>query len=527
MIPQQSTTRPGHSRRLPAIFAVALAMVIGQGLAGPTAAAPAPASAQPAAALPAAAQPAASPLDDGHYIVMLKDKPLATYSGGVPGIPGTAVPKGKKLNPSGPNSRKYDAHLKAKQRQAAASTGVTINRSYTLALNGFSAVLSAAQAKALAGDTDVLAVVPDSIRKPDYSSTDFLGLPGGDGVWDQQFGGEDEAGKGIVVGMLDTGYTPDNPFFAGDTVNPLSGTPDVGVPYRLQGNVIAMRKANGGTFVGDCVAGDGFDGTECNSKVIGARFYDKAYKAAVPPEFRSPSEKFSPLDVNGHGSHTGSTAAGNADVTQTAGGRDFGKSSGVAPAAKISVYKVCWEGSIPEATGCVESDILNAIQDAVLDGVDVLNFSISGNNNSTVDAVSLAFLNAAAAGIFVAASAGNSGPTASTVNHAGPWITSVAASTFDNTLRGTAELSDGSKFAGASVMGSEVDSKPIVLAVDVKAAAALATDAALCAPNSLDPAKTADKIVVCDRGVVARVDKSAEVERAGGVGMVLVNLTPG
>ena len=527
MIPQQSTTRPGHSRRLPAIFAVALAMVIGQGLAGPTAAAPAPASAQPAAALPAAAQPAASPLDDGHYIVMLKDKPLATYSGGVPGIPGTAVPKGKKLNPSGPNSRKYDAHLKAKQRQAAASTGVTINRSYTLALNGFSAVLSAAQAKALAGDTDVLAVVPDSIRKPDYSSTDFLGLPGGDGVWDQQFGGEDEAGKGIVVGMLDTGYTPDNPFFAGDTVDPLSGTPDVGVPYRLQGNVIAMRKANGGTFVGDCVAGDGFDGTECNSKVIGARFYDKAYKAAVPPEFRSPSEKFSPLDVNGHGSHTGSTAAGNADVTQTAGGRDFGKSSGVAPAAKISVYKVCWEGSIPEATGCVESDILNAIQDAVLDGVDVLNFSISGNNNSTVDAVSLAFLNAAAAGIFVAASAGNSGPTASTVNHAGPWITSVAASTFDNTLRGTAELSDGSKFAGASVMGSEVDSKPIVLAVDVKAAAALATDAALCAPNSLDPAKTADKIVVCDRGVVARVDKSAEVERAGGVGMVLVNLTPG
>jgi hypothetical protein len=96
--------------------------------------------AQPAALRPTAAQPAASPLDDGHYIVMLKDKPLATYSGGVPGIPGTAVPKGKKLNPSGPNSRKYDAHLKAKQRQAAASTGVTINRSYTLALNGFSAV---------------------------------------------------------------------------------------------------------------------------------------------------------------------------------------------------------------------------------------------------------------------------------------------------------------------------------------------------------------------------------------------------
>ena len=129
------------------------------------------------------------------------------------------------------------------------------------------------------------------------------------------------------------------------------------------------------------------------------------------------------------------------------------------------MYKVCWEGTVPEATGCLESDILNAIQDAVLDGVDVLNYSISGNNNTTVDAVSLAFLNAAAAGIFVAASAGNSGPGAGTVNHAGPWLTSVAASTFDNSLRGTAELSDGAKFAGASVMGTEVNSKPIVLAV--------------------------------------------------------------
>ena len=189
-------------------------MVIGQGLAAPTAAAPAPATAQPAAFQPTAAQlaaartPASSPLDDDHYIVMLKDKPLATYSAEWPASPARRCRRERSSTPSGPNSRKYDAHLKAKQRQAAASTGVTINRSYTLALNGFSAVLSAAQAKALAGDRDVLAVVPDSIRKPDYSSTDFLGLPGGDGVWDQQFGGTDEAGKGIVVGMLDTGYTP-------------------------------------------------------------------------------------------------------------------------------------------------------------------------------------------------------------------------------------------------------------------------------------------------------------------------------
>ena len=513
MTTEQTSSRPKIRRRLPAVLAVGLAMVIGQGLAAPAPAAPGPSAGQA--------------FDDGRYIVMLKDKPLATYSGGVAGIPGTAAPKGKKLDTSGSNSRKYDAHLKTKHRQAAAAKGVKIERSFTLALNGFSAALSGEQAKQLAGDGGVLAVVPDTLLKPAYSSTDFLGLPGRDGVWRQQFDGKEDAGKGVVVGVLDTGYSPGNPFFAGESVPRLSGTPEIGEPYHLQGNVIAMRKANGDTFVGDCVSGDGFQGTECNSKVIGARYYGEGYKAIVPPDQRSPLELFSPVDVHGHGSHTASTAAGNSDIAQKAGGRAFGVSSGVAPAAKIAVYKVCWEGATPATTGCLESDIMQAIQDAVLDGVDVINYSISGNTTTTTDPVSLAFLNAAAAGVFVAASGGNEGPVVSTVNHAGPWVTSVAASTFDSSLRGTVELSDGKKFAGASVMSEEVTAKPIVLALAVKAATAADADAALCVPNSLDPAKAAGKIVVCDRGVIPRVDKSAEVKRAGGVGMVLVNVLPG
>ena len=169
---------------------------------------------------------------------------------------------------------------------------------------------------------------------------------------------------------------------------------------------------------------------------------------------------------------------------------------------------------------------MEAIEDAIRDGVDVLSYSISGTNNSTVDPVSIAFLNAAAAGIFVAASAGNSGPVASTVNHAAPWMTSVAASTHSSSLRGTVELSSGDKFAGASIMATEVTDAPIALAVSVKLAAAPDANAALCAPGTLDPAKTAGKIVICDRGVVDRTAKSLSVAQAGGVGMVLVNLTP-
>jgi hypothetical protein len=156
--------------------------------------------------------------------------------------------------------------------------------------------------------------------------------------------------------------------------------------------------------------------------------------------------------------------------------------------------------------------------------VDVLNYSISGSATSVIDPVSVAFLNASTAGIFVAASAGNSGPTASTVNHGGPWVTTVAASSFSQELQGTVEFADGAKFRGASIMNKEVKDAGVVLAADA-AASSPPSSPALCGPGTLDPEKVAGKVVVCDRGVVDRVAKSAEVARGGGVGMILVNLS--
>jgi hypothetical protein len=515
----QVDVRPTRTRRMAAALTVSLAVITGQCLAGPAFAGPSTGTNEG----PGSSE---APLDAGRYIVLLKDKPLATYTGGVAGIAGTAVPKGKKLDADEANSRRYAAHLKSKQGKVAAAKGVAISRSFTLTVNGFSADLSADQATALAMDSGVFAVVKDTMNKPDYSSMDFLGLPGPDGVWQEQYGGEANAGKGVVVGVLDTGYSPESAFFAGAAVPPLTGAPVMGEPYVTPENQVAMLKADGSTFAGACQDGDFFTGNACNSKVIGARFYDEEFKARTPVELRSPQESYSPRDVNGHGSHTASTAAGNSDVTQVVGGRDFGKGSGVAPAAKIAVYKVCWEGATPEASGCFGSSSVAAIEDSIRDGVDVLNYSISGNNSTTVDPVSIAFLNAAAAGVFVAVSAGNEGPAPSSVNHAAPWVTTVAASTHSNSLRGTVELSTGEKFAGASIMSAEVADAPIANALDLKAAAATDFDAALCVPGSLDPAKTAGKIVVCDRGVIARTAKSAAVAEAGGVGMVLVNLTP-
>ncbi|HET7782665.1 MAG TPA: S8 family serine peptidase [Arthrobacter sp.] len=488
-----------------------------------------PATAAPAGLDQAVAAKETAPAEfkDGRYIVVLAEAAAAAYEGGTPGLGATKPDNGRKLDSGSASYRAYDAHLRKQQREVAASQGVTPGKQYTAALNGFTAELTAAQAMELSKDERVMVVAPDVENAPDYTTTDFLKLTGPDGVWAKQFGGEANAGKGVVVGVIDSGYAPDNPFLQGEPVQPLSGPAQVGVPYRTAEGRIAMLKADGTTFEGECQKGQGtgasFDGSLCNSKVVGARYFADSFLQYVAPQNRAPEELISPVDVGSHGTHTATTAAGNANVEQVIDGANFGRSSGVAPAAKVSVYKVCWEDTNPDTGGCYSSASVEAVEAAIKDGVDVLNYSISGNNNNTTDPVALAFLNAAAAGVFVSASAGNSGPTVSTVNHASPWLTTVAASTFPSDLLGTVKVSDGSLYRGASIMKSEVADKAVIVAS--AAAAAGATNANLCAPGSLDAAKVAGKVVVCDRGVVDRTAKSQEVQDKGGVGMILVNLT--
>ncbi len=190
---------------------------------------------------------------------------------------------------------------------------------------------------------------------------------------------------------------------------------------------------------------------------------------------------------------------------------------------------MCWGG---DAGGCQDSDSVAAIDQAVADGVDVINFSISGSQTSFLDPVEVAFLYAADAGVFVAASAGNSGPTTSTVAHPSPWLTTVAAGTHDRTSEGSVTLGNNVTYDGASSAAAPVTA-PLIDASAAGFAAANPTALRLCytaADNGgvavLDPAKVAGKIVVCDRGVTARVSKSEAVLAAGGVGMILVNTSP-
>jgi subtilisin family serine protease len=464
--------------------------------------------------------PAAIP---SRYIVALTGKPIATYDGDVTGLRATRPSKGQRVNVTSSRAKHYRAYLKRQQVEAAARVGAKPLKHYAVSLNGFATTLTPDQARTLQRAPGVLSVTKDRPRKlvNNKKPIDFLKLSGSNGVW-ASLGGKQRAGRGVVVGIVDSGYWPESKSFAGEVLATAPPTPsDPFRPYR-SGNKIVMQKADGHTFTGTCQAGDSFTGHECNTKVIGARYFSTTYESQTPPS--QSTDFLSPRDSNGHGTHVASTAAGKAGVSASIAGHSFGKISGVAPAAKLAIYKVGFSSATDPEPAIYIGDALAAIDAAISDGVDVINYSIS-SSDAVDDPVDLAFLSAASAGIFVSTAAGNEGPGPSTLQHVTPWLTTVAASTVAP-YAGTVVFGNGKKYAGISTtVFSKVGRAKLVTGRSVKRASASAADAAICAPNTLSKTKAAGKIVVCDRGEVGRVEKSVEVKRVRGKGMVLVNLT--
>jgi subtilisin family serine protease len=421
-----------------------------------------------------------------------------------------AQKNGKKLNPNSNAVRNYADYLTGRHDSVlnAAGGGKKLY-SYKYAYNGFAAELTAKQAASLEKTPGVLAIVADEKMSMDTISTsDMLQLESG--IWNE-LGGKGNAGEDVIVGIIDSGIWPENPSFSDRT-----GTNANGDDGKLDYQQIPG-------WNGKCTPGEAFPASDCNQKLIGAQWFnsgfggDAAVKAAFPYEYASAR------DAAGHGSHVASTAAGNADTPVSINGSDVGFATGMAPRARISAYKVCWGRG--DEGGCFGADSVAAIDQAVIDGVDVLNFSISGSRTSFLDQVEVAFLFAADAGVFVAASAGNSGPTASTVAHNSPWLTTVAAGTHDRGWEATITTGTGDVYDGAS-LGGGAGPAPFVYSSDVIAAGSDTEEGRLCYPGTLDAALVGGKIVLCDRGAIARVDKSLAVAQAGGVGMVLANVVP-
>lgn len=464
------------------------------------------------------------PAADGRYIVVLEHAPLATYDGGARGIPATAPDAGEQLDVRAPAARRYLSYL-ARARSSVASTAqVQPDEVYETVLNGFSAQLTGDQVAALREADGVVGVYADEVRNPTASS-DFLGLgdaaTGAGGVW-ETLGGVAEAGKGVVVGVIDTGIASAHPSFAG---LPLSDEPS-DEPYLIDNDVVFDR-ADGGTFRATRSGGQGWSKLSYSTKLIAGHHFAAGARAAG---FDFTTDALTPEDADGHGSLVASVAAGNGGVAASIGSLDLGAISGVAPAAKVASYKACWAGPDPAETRddvCALSDLLAAVDTAVADGVDVISYPVSrAAGGEGTDAEELALLGAAAAGVFVAVSAGNDGASG-VAAPASPWYASAAASTMPG-ADATVEMAPDTVIGGASLTvptGTAVTG-PAIYAGDIPVRGGAAADAALCLPNSLDRAAARGSIVVCDRGVNDRQEKSRVVAHAGGIGMVLVNVTP-
>nr|KYP68332.1 Subtilisin-like protease [Cajanus cajan] len=197
-----------------------------------------------------------------------------------------------------------------------------------------------------------------------------------------------------------------------------------------------------------------------------------------------------------------------------------GIAKGVAPKARLAVYKVCWKNS-----GCFDSDILAAFDAAVNDGVDVISISIGGGDGIAspyyLDPIAIGSYGAVARGVFVSSSAGNDGPSGMSVTNLAPWLTTVGAGTIDRDFPAQVILGDGGRLSGVSLYaGAALKGKMYEVVYPGKSG--ILGDS-LCMENSLDPKMVKGKIVVCDRGSSPRVAKGLVVRKAGGVGMILAN----
>ncbi|KAG0561397.1 hypothetical protein KC19_9G061800 [Ceratodon purpureus] len=364
---------------------------------------------------------------------------------------------------------------------------------YSSVCQGFSARLTSQEAAALRKMTGVLAVYPDAIRYQHTTRTpEFLGLSSSNGLWPDSHFGDD-----VIIGVLDTGVWPERDSFSDAGLGP--------VPARWKGI---------------CETGKDFNVSHCNNKLIGARYYVAGYEAALNATGKPLNESLesrSPRDTDGHGTHTASTAAGSEVPGANLFGLANGTARGMAPKARIAVYKVCWIG------GCHDSDILAAFDQAVADGVDIISLS-AGGPALRYNAIAIGAFGAMEKGVFVSCSAGNEGPGLGTVENFAPWIMTVAASTIDRDFPANVILANGQILQGQSLyVGKGLPSNVTQMITGADATTGNVTDSTLCAPGSLNPAFVTGKIVVCKRGVIDRVVKGAVVLAAGGAGMILYN----
>ncbi|XP_051139552.1 CO(2)-response secreted protease-like [Andrographis paniculata] len=347
---------------------------------------------------------------------------------------------------------------------------------YSSGFSGFAAHLSDEEAKSIEQMPGVVSVFPDPVLQLHTThSWKFLkhqasslidsipAYPSGSGASSNE--------TDTIIGFLDSGIWPESMSF---------DDKDVGeIPRRWKGK---------------CMAGINFTASNCNKKLIGARYYKYM--------------KSTPRDADGHGSHVASTAAGSPVPGASYYGLAKGTAIGGSTSSRIASYKVCG------VFGCAGSDILKGFDDAIGDGVDVLSLSLGSDprkEDLIKDPLAIGSFHAMEKGIIVVCSAGNDGPSASSVVNTAPWILTVAATTIDRDfeaqilLGGNKTIKGGAQQSPTPAMtmlrGTVLIKKPLSVPLCSYHANIVPHNKCLlrrCVPGYLDKDKVKGKIVLCE-----------------------------
>ncbi|KAJ0970938.1 hypothetical protein J5N97_018897 [Dioscorea zingiberensis] len=340
---------------------------------------------------------------------------------------------------------------------------------YDVVMQGFATSLTTEEAEVLSKLQGVIGVYKEStLQYHTTHSPAFLGLTPDYGVWPESNFGED-----VIIGVVDTGVWPESPSFNDDGLHPVSS---------------AWR--------GSCENGTFFSSSLCNNKLVGARY--------IKSNGGNQSSKIpSPRDEDGHGTHTASTAAGSMVRNATLLGFAKGTSAGMAPKAKVAMYKVDFT---------TEPMVVDAMNAAVKDGVHILSLSLghSPEPSSYYYPVAIGAFSADREGVFVTCSAGNGGPFESSVINTAPWVTTVGASTLDRHFPAHIVLGDGSFYTGESIYDGTPNETLSLSLIYIESCYDLASQSKI----------IAGKAVLC---LSAGESVAIEVQQSGGAALISIN----
>jgi subtilisin family serine protease len=448
------------------------------------------------------------------WIVQLSGKPLARYPRVQRGISFAGVARPAKIDLRAAVNRRYLDRLARAQRGFAARLksavrGARVERTFRVTLNGMAVRMSKAQAAKVRRMKGVRAVTPDIPYRPMMYATPAQ--IGATEFWNQ-VGGQANAGRGIKVAIIDSGV-----YVTKDAAGNYAGNPC----FDDTGYTMPNGYPKGDTRF-------------TNAKVIAARAY---FRPTDPPTAGNDT----PIQGPGgspHGTHTGGTVACNANTTAVGSV----KISGIAPAAWLMNYRIFYPSNSPDdfedGNGFVV-EIVQAIEDAVRDGADVLSNSWGSSHQNTLDwpdPMVQAAEAAVDAGVVGVWAQGNSGPATATGNlpSASDKVISVGAVTkYETLIESTANVTAPTPVpatlqnldTGPAQFGPSMVNRHVGPAPYVPAEAVVPGNALGCNPY---PAGSLNgRIALIERGTCEFGFKVLTAQNAGAIGAFIYNSPAG